>query len=151
MAPGNFDFIHSFTCGCVGVHVGDHFLAASLWDFGMAKAWGYFDWVWEPENYGSPSDHLSDQERAAFYHHTQAVWLCSLGYWCFRWNINMYRITQAYQPKMPAFDGEPMQRPEHPEELARICPTFGLELVEFIPDGKSNFAPAKGRSRDAPS
>lgn len=148
MAPGRFDFIHSFTCGCVGVNIGDYFLVASLWDYGMAKKYGYFEWVWGKDSYGAPPSDLNEEERAAFYHHTQAIWLCNLGYWCFRWNVNMYRLTREYQPDMPEFDGKPMQRPEDPEELARICRTFGLELVEFILSGKSRFMPAMGRMRD---
>lgn len=149
LGPGHFDFVHSFTCGCVGVNVGDFFLAASLWDFGRAKDFGYFDGVWSLNNYGSPPANLDEQQRAAFHHHTQAIWLCSLGYWCLRWNINMYRLTYDYQPDMPAFDGEPSQRPEDPEELARICTTFGLRLIEYIPDGRSRFTQAEGRAREA--
>ncbi len=135
------------TCGCVGVHVGDYFLATSLWDFGMAKDYEYFDSVWSKDNFGAPPADWGEQQLAAFHHHTQSIWLCSLGYWCLRWNINMYRLTREFQPDLPAFDGEPAQRPEDPEEFARVCATFGLRLVEFIPDGRSRFSPAQSRAR----
>lgn len=151
LGPGCFDFVHSFTCGCVAVNVGDYFLAASLWDFGMAKDFEFFDWVWSKDMYDAPPADLNAQQRAAFYHHIQAIWLCNLGFWCFRWNINMYRITENYQPEMPAIEGELVQRPEDPEELRRICRTFGLELVEFIPGGRNRFSPAEGRARGASS
>lgn len=148
LTPKQFDFVHSFTCGCIGVNVGDYFLAASLWDFGMAKEWGYFDWAWGKDGFGTPPDHLNEEERRAFYQHAQTIWLCNLGYWCLRWNINMYRITVNYQPDLPAFEGEAHQRPESPEELAHVCKTFGIELVEFVRDGKSYFSPATGRARN---
>jgi hypothetical protein len=149
LGPGHFDFVHSFTCGCIGINVGDYFLATSLWDFGMAKKYGYFDWIWNKDNYGAPPSDLNERERAAFYHHTQAVWLCTLGYWCVRWNINMYQLTAEYQPAMPAFDGEPIQRPEEPGELTHVCKTFGLRLIEFIPDGRNRFSPAENRMQGA--
>lgn len=134
-----FDFQHSFTCGCIGVNVGNFYLAASLWDFGIAKEFGYFDWVWDKKNYGKlPSDYTVE-EQARWFHHVHAVWLCSLGYWSFRWNVNMYKITEKFQPKWPEFQGMPYQRPEDPAELSLICKTFGLELEEYIPDGKNLF------------
>lgn len=145
MAKGYFDFQHSFTCGCIGINIGDFYVAASLWDFGMAKELGYFDWVWKPSNYLSPPDHFAEEERAAWYNHAQSTWLCSLGYWSFRWNINMYRNTFDFQPAMPGFDGPPLQSVENADELGRICQTFGLELQEFLPNGKSVFRPALGR------
>ncbi|MGO8869099.1 MAG: hypothetical protein ACLQME_21630 [Alphaproteobacteria bacterium] len=146
MGRGHFDFQHSFTCGCVGVNIGEFYLAASLWDFGCAKDFGYFDWVWNEANYRCPPENLGPEKRAAWYLHAQATWLCNLGYWSFRWNINMYRISETFQPKMPEFEGPAHQRREDPEELARICRTFGLELKEFIPSGKSIFAAAVGRA-----
>jgi hypothetical protein len=145
LQPGNFDFVHSFTCGCLGVNVGEYFLAASLWDFGMAKDFGYFDWVWSKDNYGAPPADFNNSQREYSYNHTQRIWLCGLGHWCLRWNINMYNITREYQPGMPSFNGEPYQRAEDRDELSLICGTFGLRLVEFIPDGKSRFSPAEMR------
>ncbi len=116
-----FDFSHSFTTGCVGINVGDYYLAASLYDFRLAKECGYFDWVWGMQNYGLPPEGSTSEEIATWYHHVQAIWLCNLGYWSYRCNINMYRITKDYQPTEPAFDGfPPVQRAEDPEELALI-------------------------------
>ena len=146
MAKGYFDFQHSFTCGCIGINVGDFYLAASLWDFGLAKEFEYFDWVWAPANYLPPPDHLGPEERAAWCLHAQSTWLCSLGYWSFRWNINMYRLTTSFQPRLPTFDGRPLQRAEDAGELSRICQTFGLELQQFIPNGKSIYRPTIGRA-----
>lgn len=140
LAPGKFDLAHSFPCGTVGVNIGKFFLAASLWDFGMAKNYGYFDWNWNKNHFGSPSPDFDDEVKSFHYLHTQKIWLCGLGYWSFRWNINMYRIRNDYQPSMPAFDGEPVQRPEQPEELEKFCQSFGLKLIEFIPNGKSRFS-----------
>jgi hypothetical protein len=140
-----FDFQHSFTTGCIGINIGEFYLAASLWDFQMAKQSEYFDWVWRKENYGAPPTEATADETAAWYHQAQAVWLCNLGYWSFRWNINMYRITKHYQPVEPAFDGAPVQRREDREEMAQICRTFGLQLKEFVSNGKSIFAPSLGR------
>jgi hypothetical protein len=146
LAAKYFDFQHSFTTGCIGVNIGDYYLAASLFDFGLAKQFEYFDWVWDKENFRRPPDGLSDEEIVAWYHHVQAVWLCNLGYWSFRWNVNMYRTSKSYQPDEPAFvPGLPMQRQEDPKELALICQTFGLSLVEFKPDGKSSFGMLPGR------
>lgn len=151
LAPDRFDLVHSFTCGCLAVNVGDYFVAASLWDFGMAKDFGYFDWVWSEDRLGAPPADTSEAERTAFYHNTQAVWLCNLGYWCLRWNVNMYRITRNFQPSVPAFDGEPLQDREDRHELARICTTFGLRLKEFIPDGRSRFSPLETRAPSTPT
>jgi hypothetical protein len=141
-----FDFHHSFTTGCVGVNIGDFYLAASLWDFQTAKEFGYFDWVWGKENYQPPPAGWTTEEIAAWYHHVQAIWLCNLGYWSFRWNINMYRTTTDFNPIEPAFDGLPCQRTEDIGELALVCQTFGLELNEFRPDGKSIFGALPGRA-----
>lgn len=140
-----FDFQHSFTTGCIGINIGEFYLAASLWDFQTARHFEYFDWVWRRENYGSPPANATIDEIAAWYHHVQAIWLCNLGYWSFRWNINMYRITKHHQPVLPAFCGAPFQRAEDPHELAQICQTFGLELKQFIPDGKSTFGALPNR------
>jgi hypothetical protein len=144
-----FDFQHSFTTGCIGINVGDYYLAASLFDFHLAKDNGYFDWVWDKGNYRLPSKGLTPDKVAAWYHHVQSIWLCNLGYWSFRWNINMYRITASYQPVWPEFDSlPPVQRPEDPEELGLICQTFGLKLATFHPDGKSIFVARPGRLTD---
>lgn len=140
-----FDFQHSFTTGCVGINMGEFYLAASLWDFQMSKHFEYFDWVWKRENYDLPPSDATNEEIAAWYHHVQATWLCNLGYWSFRWNINMYRISKDHQPALPAFCGAPFQRAEDPLELAQICQTFGLELKRFIPDGKSIFGALSNR------
>ena len=51
----------------------------------------------------------------------------------------MYRLTHDHRPEMPEFEGEPIQRPEDPEELSQICGTFGLKIIKFIPDGKSRY------------
>ena len=112
MSSRDFDFQHSFTCGCIGINVGDFYLAASLWDFKLAQEFGYFDWVWSKENFGAPPPDFSLEEKSAWYLHVQAIWLCNLGYWSFRWNINMYRITEDFHPVEPAFDGPSRQRPE---------------------------------------
>jgi len=140
-----FDFQHSFTTGCVGINVGKFYLAVSLWDFQMAKSFEYFDWVWKRENYGMPPAGATADETAAWYHHVQAIWLCNLGYWSFRWNINMYRTSKNYQPVEPAFDGTPYQRMEDPEEMALVCQTFRLELKRFVPDGKCIFGALPAR------
>jgi hypothetical protein len=145
-----FDFQHSFTTGCVGINIGDFYLAASLWDFQTAKDFGYFDWVWSKDNYGSPPARSTTEEIAAWYHHAQAIWLCNLGYWSFRWNINMYKTRTEIALGNPAFEDLPRQRAEDPRELALICQTFGLELIEFRPDGKSVFGvlPSRKRARE---
>jgi hypothetical protein len=140
-----FDFQHSFTCGCIGINIGEFYLAASLWDFQLAKEAGYFDWVWAKKNYSAPPSYSSPEEVASWYHHIQSVWLCNLGCWSFRWNINMFRINKYFQPTEPAFEGPPLQRAEDAAELTSICRTFGLELAKFELDGKSTFGPGSGR------
>jgi hypothetical protein len=127
------------------MNIGDFYLEASLWDFGQAKEFGYFDWVWDKENYRKPPTNYTVEQQASWYHHVQAIWLCSLGYWSFRWNINMYQITEKFHPKWPEFLGKPYQRPENPAELSLICKTFGLELEEYRPDHKSLFRSLPGR------
>lgn len=133
----------------MGVNVGPYFVAASLWDFGLAKSFRYFDWVWGHDNFAAPPNDLNDEEQVAFHHYSQAIWLCSLGYWCFRWNVNMYDIGRKMAPAVPAFPGKLTQREEASDELSRVCETFGLQLVEFVPNGRSRFAPAEGWGRPA--
>lgn len=139
-SPGYFDFVHSFHCGTVGINIGDFYLATSLWDFGMARDNGYFKFNWNKDQYYLPPSDLEEQERMRFYIQVQRIWLCNLGYWSFRWNINMFKQSHDYQPDMPKFEGPPSQRPENSEELAKICQTFGLKLIEFIPSLRSRFS-----------
>lgn len=67
-----FDFQQSFTTGCVGINIGDYYLAASLCDFQLAKEFGYFDWVWDKQNYGLPPEGSTTEQVAAWYHHVQS-------------------------------------------------------------------------------
>ncbi len=131
------------------MNIGEYYIAASLWDFCLAKDYEYFDWVWDVDNFRSAPAGLDLTERAAFYHHIQTIWLCNLGYWSMRWNINMYRLSLENQPHMPAIEGVLHQRDEDPEELSLICTTFELDLETFVPDGRSHYSMARDRATRA--
>jgi len=145
LSERHFDFQHSFTTGSIGINIGDFYVAASLWDLQTAHQFEYFDWVWGKENFNAPPPEFTAEQIALWYHHIQAVWLCNLGYWSFRWNINMYHTVASQRPLIPAFDDLPSQRPEDPSELASICETFGLSLATYLPNGKSIFEPLPSR------